>query len=142
MQDIQILKTEIMKFQINKDKKARSCVSSDILFRTIESLIDFCETDDIYVAALTKVAFYILDRYTAQITHRVQHSMPPQSSLCLVSNFNINEIPFAVIQHCDEIKIHDICSSGASVNLNLEVGIQLVKSIQHSKGTIALYMQG
>jgi hypothetical protein len=28
------------------------------------------------------------------------------------------------------------------VNLNLEAGIQLVKSIQHSKGTIALYMQG
>ncbi len=54
-----------IEYQINK---AKCCVSSDVLFRTKESLIDFCETDDINVAALTKVAFYIFDRFSAQIT--------------------------------------------------------------------------
>jgi hypothetical protein len=131
-----------MKSLTTSDKMGRYYLQSDVLFRTKESLIDFCETDDNFVAALTKVAFYILDKFSTQITLRILHSMMPQSSLFLVSNFNINEIPFAVIQNGNEIKIHDICSSGATVNLNLDVGIQLVKSIQHKKGTIALYMQG
>ena len=82
---------------------------SELLFRTAESLIDFCETDDINVAALTKVAFYILDRFSAHITQKVEHSMPPQKNLCLVSNFHSTELPLVVMQDKDSIKVHDIC---------------------------------
>ena len=75
MHDIQILKPEIMKSLTTSDKHGRLYLSSEVLFRTKESLIDFCETDDIYVAVLTKVAFYMLDRFSAQITQKVMHGV-------------------------------------------------------------------
>jgi hypothetical protein len=78
-------------------------------FTTSEYLIDFCETNEINVAGLTKVAFYILDRFSAQITYRVEHSIPPQKNLSLVSNLHSTEVPLVISEEKEEIKILDIC---------------------------------
>ena len=106
--DKSLFKTEIIKNRKTKEYKKNYIALSELLFTTADSLINFCETDEINVASLTKVALYILDRFSAQITYRVEHSIPPQKNLCLVSNFNSTEVPLVISQEKEEIKILDI----------------------------------
>ena len=95
--DNSLFKTEIIKNRKTKEFQKNYIALSELLFTTSKSLIDFCETDDINVAGLTKVALYILDRFSAQITYRVEHSIPPQKNLCLVSNFHSTEAPLVIM---------------------------------------------
>jgi hypothetical protein len=64
--DNSLFKTEIIKNRKTKEFQKNYIALSELLFTTSKSLIDFCETDDINVAGLTKVALYILDRFYAQ----------------------------------------------------------------------------
>jgi hypothetical protein len=95
--DKSLFKTEIIKNRKTKEYQKNYISLSDLLFTTSESLIDFCETDEINVAGLTKVALYILDRFSAQITYRVEYSISPHKNLCLFSNFHSTEVPLVII---------------------------------------------
>ena len=115
--DIKLVKTELKHDAKWRIKGFREHLKSEVLLNTKECLLDFCETDQICVAALTKQAIYIIDKFSTHITKRVPHLLPQQKGLFLISNFDLAELPLAVVQEGDTIQTLDICGTGTQAQL-------------------------